>query len=96
MVNLLAHLGMGRNLAGELDREFPNLNRIQEANLPTLIIHGERDTLIPRSEGESLYGASPTVDKSLVIIHGADHNDIMIRDTGTYFGALKDFVSRHL
>jgi len=95
MSRLLSYLGLGGDLATKIDPDFPNLKRIRDVKLPTLVLHGERDSLIPRAEGESLYRESPAEDKSLVIIRGADHNDIMVRDTATYFNALKDFVIRN-
>ena len=95
MSRLLLYLDIGGSVVAKIDADFPNLQRIRDVRLPTLVLHGERDSLIPRSEGESLYRESPASDKSMVIIRGADHNDIMVRDMATYFGALKDFLARN-
>jgi alpha-beta hydrolase superfamily lysophospholipase len=95
MARLLRYIGLSGFSSSSLEPEFPNLSRIRAVRLPTLIIHGENDNLIPRSEAESLYQASPAEEKSMLIINRADHNDIMIRDVRTYFNALKDFVSTH-
>jgi alpha-beta hydrolase superfamily lysophospholipase len=68
--------------------------RIRSIGLPTLIIHGERDSLIPPSEATTLYKEIASHDKRLVIIPGADHNDIMLVGMEQYFSAVKGFVFR--
>ncbi len=90
--NLLKHLGLpsfGLNLE-KLEEE--SLQKIKNINLPTLIIHGEYDSLIPAQEGEKLLQNIGSEDKELIIIPGADHNDIMFVDQARYFGAIKDFI----
>ncbi|MGQ9572942.1 MAG: alpha/beta hydrolase [Dehalococcoidia bacterium] len=66
--------------------------RIRSITLPTLIIHGERDSLIPLSQATTLYEEIGSRDKRLVIIPGADHNDMMLIGMEQYFSAIKDFV----
>ncbi len=66
--------------------------RIRSITLPALIIHGERDSLIPLSEATTLHEEIGSLQKRLVIIPAADHNDIMLRGTEQYFSALRDFV----
>jgi alpha-beta hydrolase superfamily lysophospholipase len=73
--------------------EIPNLDAIRRATLPTLIIHGQYDSLIPPSAAEELYANSGADDKRLVIIPNADHNDVMAVDMARYFGAIRDFVA---
>jgi hypothetical protein len=55
-------------------------------------LHGEYDSLIPLEEARDLFDNVATEHKRLVIIPGADHNDILIRDMGLYFGAVEEFV----
>ena len=66
--------------------------RIRSIELPALIIHGERDSLIPVSAGIELHQEIGSEDKRLVIIPGAEHNDIMMVGTEQYFSAIEDFV----
>ena len=66
--------------------------RIRSIELPALIIHGERDSLIPVSAGIELHQEIGSEDKRLVIIPGAEHNDIMMVGTDQYFSAIEDFV----
>jgi len=91
---LLARLGV---LLGDLDETqdvFANLAKIGQINLPTLVIHGQADVLIPALEGVALYegSAAPDDAKRLVIIPGAGHNDLLAVGADTYFEALRDFV----
>jgi alpha-beta hydrolase superfamily lysophospholipase len=69
-----------------------NLSAIREIELPTLIIHGEWDQIIPLSEGEALYEASGATKKELIIIRGAGHNDLFWIGMETYMEAVSRFV----
>ncbi len=66
--------------------------RIRSLKLPALIIHGERDSLIPVRAGIELHQEIGSEDKRLVIIPGAGHNDIMMVGTEQYLSAIEDFV----
>jgi pimeloyl-ACP methyl ester carboxylesterase len=66
--------------------------RIRFITLPALIIHGERDSLIPVSEATTLHEEIGSQQKRLVIIPRANHNDIMLLETEQYFSAIRDFV----
>ena len=76
----------------EEGRGFFNKEQIRRVEVPTLIIHAERDSLIPLSEAEELYRNAGAADKRLVVIPGADHNDLMFVDKERYFGSIEDFV----
>ena len=67
---------------------------VRKITTPTLIIHGEYDVLVPLREAEDLYNNMGTKDKELVIISGADHNDIMFVGFEQYFGAILRFIER--
>ena len=87
-----SHLGIPLEAFGLTDVEFPNLAKIRNVTLPTLIIHGEHDTLIPVSEARDLFQNSGAKDKRLVIISHADHNDVMVSGIQQYFTAIAEFV----
>jgi pimeloyl-ACP methyl ester carboxylesterase len=74
------------------DLEQTISGRIRSIKLPALIIHGERDSLIPLSEAITLHEEIGSQEKRLVIIPGADHNDIMLVGAEQYFSAIRDFV----
>jgi len=92
VTNLLEHLGIPADSLGIEDPDFPNLTRIRTVTIPTLIIHGEYDSLIPVTEGRALFQNAAASKKELVIIPGAEHNDIMLVGTERYFEAMGKFV----
>ncbi len=73
--------------------EFPSRLNAKKVTIPTLIIHGENDFLIPLSEAQDLYTILGSKDKDLLIIPRAGHNDIMLVGWEIYFAAIKNFVS---
>jgi pimeloyl-ACP methyl ester carboxylesterase len=73
---------------------FGNLEKIAEISIPTLIIHGERDWIIPIGDAEVLYEASAASDKRLVRVPGAGHNDLMLVGRRPYFEAIATFCGR--
>ena len=73
---------------------FGNIEKIARAKLPTLIIHGERDWIIPISDAEALYEASAGRPKTLIRIPGAGHNDLMLVGRQTYFDAIAAFCGK--
>lgn len=92
LINLLFHLGFATAPLGIKDPEFPNLASIRTITVPTLIIHGEYDQIIPATEGEVLFHNSAAGDRRLLIIPGASHNDIIWIGKERYFQAIKEFV----
>jgi alpha-beta hydrolase superfamily lysophospholipase len=91
VVKLLEHLGLP--LPADL-RSFDqeSCRKVKEIKLPALVIHGTRDRLVPFSQGRELYHCLGSSRKELVDIPGADHNDIIFRDTERYFQAVHRFV----
>ena len=73
---------------------FRNLDKIRTFGKPTLIIHAEYDHILPFTEGQALFEASPADGKSLLKIPGANHNDIFARGLKEYVAALKELVER--
>lgn len=90
---VLSHLGYPAGLPAAIGPGFPNRDTARRVSLPVLILHGERDSLVPVSEAHDLF-QNIAGEKSMVIIRGAEHNDIMWRDPPKYFGAISDFVTR--
>ena len=91
------------NLLGISDRDailseeslFLNKVKIRQVLKPTLIIHGEYDQIISVREGEELAQNSAAQDKRLLIIPGADHNDIMLVNQSLYFDTIEEFVKAY-
>ena len=73
---------------------FGNLDKIQRFDKPTLIIHAELDQIIPFSDGQTLYDASPSSDKTLLKIPNANHNDIFMRGFSEYMAAVRTLAQK--
>jgi pimeloyl-ACP methyl ester carboxylesterase len=86
---LLELLGVNLSSLGfEEEIGLRNIDKIRDFDRPTLIIHAERDHLIPFSEGQALYDACGAPDKTLLKIPGANHNDIFTRGLSEYLAAV--------
>lgn len=86
---------LGYNVAGSgLTEEdcFNNLTKIMEIEVPTLILHGAEDQLIPLHEAVKLQAESAAKTKQLFVIPGADHNSLIARGGSTYFETIKNFT----
>lgn len=91
---LLQLLGIDLEALGfKEEKGFRNIDKIRNFNKPTLIIHAEFDHIIPFSDGEALYNACSSPDKTLLKIPGANHNDIFMRGLQEYLAAVKKLVS---
>jgi hypothetical protein len=76
----------------KIDQEC--LERIKKISLPSLIIHGKEDRLVPLENGKDIYQHLGTKEKELLIIPSATHNDIMIVGFMDYFKAIQHFIER--
>lgn len=89
---LLARLGLPALITDKLPDPVGNDRKLAELNVPLLVIHGERDTLLPISHGQDLYDASPAEHKQFVRIRGAGHNDLIFMGMEAYFNAIAAFI----
>ncbi len=83
---------LGVNIAAlnfDEKKGFRNLDKITTYHGPTLIIHAEMDQIIPFSDGQALFDASPAKNKTLLKIQRANHNDILIHGFKEYMAAVK-------
>jgi fermentation-respiration switch protein FrsA (DUF1100 family) len=55
---------------------YPALRRIPELRAPLLVLHGDRDDIVPLSQGEALFHAAPE-PKSVHVFPGLGHNDLV-------------------
>jgi alpha-beta hydrolase superfamily lysophospholipase len=74
--------------ADEVRDGFGNLAKIAQVTVPTLVLHGERDWIIPVTDGRALFDACPAERKMLVTVPGAGHNDLMLVGRRPYFEAI--------
>lgn len=92
VTRLISHLAIPSGTI-ELEPIYEEcIERVRKIMVPTLILHGEYDVLVPLNEAEDLYNNLGTKDKELVIIGAADHNDIMFVGLEQYFGAILGFI----
>ena len=87
------------NRYGLLDTEVGGrLARAHEAKvasitLPTLIIHGEHDELVPLESAHELFDALVLAERKLVTIPGAGHNDLLWVGERLYFDSIAELVA---
>jgi pimeloyl-ACP methyl ester carboxylesterase len=71
---------------------FGNDLKIKEIRIPTLIIHGEEDELIPVGEGRNLFALSGASEKKSLFVARAGHNDLLERGLDRYMEAVASFT----
>ncbi|MGO9020718.1 MAG: alpha/beta hydrolase [Syntrophobacteraceae bacterium] len=92
---LLKLLGVDpRSLNFTESNGFRNIDKIKQFCKPVLIIHAEFDHIIPYSDALQFFRASPSSDKTLLKIPGANHNDIFSRGLREYMSAIQLFLGR--
>jgi uncharacterized protein len=55
---------------------YPTLRRLPHLSAPLLVLHGERDDIVPLSQGRELFEAAPD-PKLLHVFPGLGHNDLV-------------------
>lgn len=70
--------------------KFTNLLRLQQVNVPVLVIHGEQDQVVPIQHGRQLFAAASDPKMSLWVDR-AGHSDISQVAGDQYFQALTQF-----
>ena len=72
--------------------DYDSVAALREVDLPTVLIHGDRDDLIPTRHGRSLRDALQSAGRDVrwVEVAGAGHNDLMGRSE--VWSAVRDVV----
>ena len=92
---LLALLGIDiAEMGFKEDKGFGNIDKIHAFTKPTLIIHAEKDHIIPFSDGEALFEACSASDKTFLKISAANHNDIFMHGLKDYMAAVTKFSAK--
>ena len=81
-----------------IDR-YPSVERIAKVTCPILVIHGQRDTIVPFEMGERLFAAAPESSsqgfaKRLLPLKTADHNDVMYTEPDAVRRAIEELVDK--
>lgn len=83
---------LSENMAVNDNMFFSNAEHLKTYNGPVLIIHAEKDDIIPLTHGRQLHAAAAGSRKTLRIINNADHNNILSVAGMTYFEYINGFV----
>ncbi|TVQ37566.1 MAG: alpha/beta hydrolase [Spirochaetaceae bacterium] len=75
-----------------ISTQLDSLAKIPNINVPVLIIHGDRDNVVPIEQGKRLYAAAGQ-PRQFYTVEGAGHNDTFVVGGNAYFELLRDFVS---
>ena len=78
--------------AAEVPDPFGNLDRIAACTVPVLVIHGDRDQIVPYGQAKQLIDSCGSAQKLLVTITGGGHNDLCVVNSSLYHSALAAFV----
>jgi fermentation-respiration switch protein FrsA (DUF1100 family) len=70
---------------------FDSLAKIREMDTPLLVIHPERDEIVPLAMGREVYEAAAG-PKRFFVAEGALHNDQHLADSDPYFRELRGFL----
>jgi alpha-beta hydrolase superfamily lysophospholipase len=73
---------------------FRNCEKIAEIKIPTFILHGSSDTMIPVVLAEKLQACCAARSKQFMVIPGADHNTMITTGGDKYFEVIKSFVDK--
>jgi alpha-beta hydrolase superfamily lysophospholipase len=95
-LRLLRYLGLPVTMPTHYTEGSPNGVKMRSIRIPTLLIHGAEDHLIPLSEAEELLRLCAAEEKRLVVIPRADHNILMMVGRDRYFQAIEEFIKRNL
>lgn len=94
--NQIGRLGVEHLFDGdEQPVGFGNDLKIRDVRIPALIIHGERDEIIPAAEGRKLYEVSGSQEKYSLFIPRVGHNDIMYYGMEQYMDAVRSFINKY-
>lgn len=82
--------GLEESAARDLEADYQA--KVASISIPSLIIHGELDTLAPLQHAVNMYESLASSNKRMLTIPRAGHNDLMYVGIKEYFTAIKDFV----
>jgi hypothetical protein len=71
---------------------FDSARKIQQVSAPLLVIHGDRDSVVPFKLGRALFDAARE-PKAFWAVQGADHNDLVETAGPRYAERLREFYA---
>lgn len=76
-----------------LRTQYNTVDKVKGVKAPLLVLHGDRDDVVPFEQGKKVFDAAPG-PKEFYTIRGARHNDTYIVGGDAYFETLTDFIDR--
>lgn len=73
--------------------KYQNLNNINLVKIPTLIMHGTNDNVVPLWHGQTIFNALEGY-KQAYWVKGAGHNNIMTHDNSAYWQTITHFLAK--
>jgi fermentation-respiration switch protein FrsA (DUF1100 family) len=70
---------------------YDNLAKVPRLQVPLLVLHGDRDEIVPFAQGRQVFDAAPE-PKRFFAIKGASHNDTYVVGGEAYWRALREFL----
>ena len=71
---------------------FATADLLRDFARPVLVVHGDRDSIIPFELGRELFGRLPG-PKQFVTVRGGDHNDFFNETRADYWGPIVQFIA---
>lgn len=71
--------------------KYKNITKINKVQAPIMVIHGQKDTIIPAWHGKALYDKAHQ-PKTYYSVANADHNNLIMIAGDAYWAQLKSFI----
>ncbi|BBD62483.1 hypothetical protein NIES2109_53270 [Nostoc sp. HK-01] len=76
-----------------LTQRFESIKKVSQLQMPVLFIHGTGDSTVPSLMSQKLYDAAPE-PKQLILVPGAEHNDVAVVSGGKYLQWVQSFIQK--
>ncbi len=76
------------------DNSFPTVSRLSRIHVPSLVIHGTSDDVVPFSHGEAVFNRIASREKAFVTVKDAGHCTFQTKLGDDYIPLLLNFISK--
>ncbi|MCR4574605.1 MAG: alpha/beta hydrolase [Lentisphaeria bacterium] len=77
------------------EKSFPTTSRLPDINMPSLVIHGTADDIVPFFQGEAVFNLLSSKEKRFVPVKDGGHCDFQLKLGDDYIPLLLNFISGH-
>lgn len=81
-------------LQAVMQQTFNSLSKIEKINSPLILLHGERDHMMPVSMPKALYTKATSPQKTLILIPNAGHGDVIYGGETQLFAHLEPMLAQ--